>query len=171
MPVHPHHGKQTLRLLLGGGAVGYGQPGVIAGCGLGHVHRKGHHLPGLAPAAGYGQSNLVGFARHQPDQLEFMGAGILLAGSVRRRSGKVRNLRVIHMHGVAYLGIQLGGEIQIQPVAAGAIGVQHRQRGGSCPVHALLDALQRPLQPLLYLQIVEGEILVLNILGHQLDGA
>lgn len=168
--VHPHHGEQPVCLGGVGSALGHLQPGGVTRAGLGHLHRKADGLPGVAPAALHREGDLVHLPRHQADELELMGAGVLFAGDVRRPGGEVR--QPLHPHGVAHRGGKFGLKIEVQAVAAGAIGVQDGQGhgGGPLQVGVVFQFLHHLPQPLLHLQVVVGEILLPDVLRHQLQG-
>ena len=170
--VDPHHGEETLGLGLIGGPFSHLQAGVIAGAGVRHVHLKAHQLPGAAQSAGDGHGHIVGLAGDKPDELELVDLCVCLAGAVGSSGGKVRYVLVVHMYGVGDLGGLFRLEIEIESVAAGTEGVEHRQGHAGCPggVGHGFQALERAVQPLLHRAVIEGEVLIANVLGDQLDG-
>ena len=169
--VDPHHGKETIRLSLIGGPFGHLQAGVIAGAGVRHVHLEAHQLPGVAQSAGDGHGHVVGLAGDQPDELELVDLCVRLTGAVGSRCGKVGYVLVIHMYGVGDLCGLLCLKVEIESIAAGTKGVEHRQRhaGGPGGVGHGFQALERAVQPLLHRAVIEGEVLLADVLGDQLD--
>ena len=167
--VDPHHREQPVAQLLFRAAVGGLQAGVVAGLGLRHLDGEVHGLAQVAPGPRDGQGHLVDLAGHQADELELMGAPEPLAAGVRRGGGEVGDVGVVHMHGVLHLGGHVGGEVQVQAVAAGAVGAHHRQRIVGGPGGHGLQLLQRTGQTLLHFGVVEGEAFLLNIHRHQVQ--
>ena len=170
--VDAHHGEKPVGQRRPGAAVGGFQRRVIAGFGLGHRHGETHGLAQVAPGTQDLQRHFVGLARHQADQLQFVHAAVGLAARVGGDGGEIGDALILHMHGVAHAGGHVGREIQVQPVAAGAERVDHRQRVVGRPGRrAVLERLQRRIQPLLHAGIVEGETLLLKVVRHQVQRA
>ncbi|CDD28943.1 unknown [Firmicutes bacterium CAG:94] len=168
LPADAHGVVQAVGERLGAVAVHGLQGHGVARGGLRHIDGEGGGLGLLALAVIGGEGDGVLHAGHQADEQEFLHPAVAVLPGVVGPGGVVGDGVVLHRDGVLHLGGVAGAKVQVQPVGAGAEGVQDGQGGSHGVVPLLGQAQQRGGQAVLDFLVVVGKALVLVLVGDDL---